>query len=60
MEEATVDSLIDASTRQWNMDTVDDIFVPKEVEIIKRIPLARCALVGIIIWSMTLKMGIFL
>ena len=55
-----MDSLIDASTRQWNMDTVDDIFVPKEVEIIKRIPLARCALVDIIIWPMTLKMGIFL
>ena len=57
MEEATVDSLIDASIRQWNVDTVDDIFVPGEVEIIKRIPLVRCALVDIIIWPMTLKMG---
>lgn len=43
-----MDSLIDASTRQWNMDMVDDIFVPGEVEIIKRNPLARCASVDII------------
>lgn len=43
-----MDSLIDASTRQWNMDMVDGIFVPGEVEIIKKIPLARNASVDII------------
>lgn len=43
-----MDSLIDASIRQWNMDMVDGNFVPGEVEIIKKIPLARNASVDII------------
>lgn len=28
LEEATIDSFIDAATRQWNFDMVDSIFVP--------------------------------
>lgn len=35
LEEATVDCLIDAKTRQWNIDMVDGIFVPEEAEMIK-------------------------
>lgn len=43
MEEATVDYLIDAETRQCNSDMVDGIFDPQEAEVIKRIALAHVA-----------------
>ena len=41
MEEATVDCLIDAGTRKWNVEMIDGIFAPQEAEEIKNIPLAR-------------------
>ena len=41
MEEATVECLIDKSTRTWNATTLDGIFAPQEAEEIKNIPLAR-------------------
>lgn len=36
MEEATVDILIDESTRHWNHGLIDGLFAPQEVEIIKK------------------------
>ena len=41
MEEATMEGLIDKSTRTWNATMVDGIFAPQEVEEIKNILLAR-------------------
>lgn len=41
MCDATVDSLIDNETRQWNDAMLDGLFVPSEAEVIRNVPLAR-------------------
>ena len=49
-QDATVDLLIDPSSRQWNTEVVDGMFVPKEAEMIKNMPLACGAAEDILIW----------
>uniref|UniRef100_A0A7N2LZ31 RNase H type-1 domain-containing protein n=1 Tax=Quercus lobata TaxID=97700 RepID=A0A7N2LZ31_QUELO len=41
LADAKLDVLIDASAKQWNHHLIDGIFVPKEAELIKNIPLSR-------------------
>ena len=53
MEEATVNLLIEDSTRQWNKDIVDGIFAPKEAELIYKILLSRDASEDTIFWPLT-------
>lgn len=36
MEDATIDILIEAETRQWNYALIDGIFAPQEAELIKK------------------------
>ena len=50
LQNATMDLLIDPSSRQWNTEAVEGLFVPKEAEMIKNMPLARGATVGILFW----------
>ena len=50
MEEATVECLIDKSTRTWNATMVDEIFAPQEAEEIKNIPLARKEIEDTLYW----------
>ena len=40
-ENHTVDSLIDPSTRRWNEEMVDGLFVEEDAKLIKKIPLSR-------------------
>ena len=53
LEEATIDSLIIASTRQWDSDMIDGIFAPQEANFTKHIPLARCVSADSIFWTMS-------
>ena len=53
LEEATIDMLIDADTRQWNLNLVDGIFAPEEFALIKKIPLARCEVEDSLYWPLT-------
>ena len=46
-----MDCLIDASTRQWDEDMIDGIFLPQEAEIIKKIPLAVTTSADYLVWS---------
>ena len=50
---ATVDNLIDPTTRSWRVPMIDHVFLPHEVEIIKSIPLSNRAVQGIQIWAYT-------
>lgn len=38
--EATVDSLIDGNLMRWDVDTLEQVFLPRDVEIIKQISLS--------------------
>ena len=40
-EETTVNVLINEESRTWNMQLIDGLFVPKEAELVKKIPLSR-------------------
>ena len=42
MEEATVDCLIDADTRSWNVGMVDGIFAPQDTEVKKILVSSSC------------------
>nr|POF20589.1 hypothetical protein CFP56_78624 [Quercus suber] len=53
MEEATVDTLIETKTKQWNYVKIDGIFEPQEAEIIKTIPLALFESDDIVFWPST-------
>lgn len=53
LEEATVDMLINADSRQWNLDLVDGIFTPEEAALIKKIPLVRCEAEDSLFWPLT-------
>ena len=37
----------------WNMELIDDIFIPSEVDMIKNIPLSRTESEDMIYWSLT-------
>ena len=50
LQNATVDLLIDPSSRQWNTEVVDGLFVPEEAEMIKNMPLARGVAEDFLIW----------
>ena len=50
---ATVDNLIDPTTRSWRVPMIDHVFLPYEAEIIKSIPLSNRAVQGIQIWAYT-------
>ena len=39
MAGAKVDILIDETTRQWNHELIDSIFIPEETDLAKTIPL---------------------
>uniref|UniRef100_A0A2N9HFG8 Endonuclease/exonuclease/phosphatase domain-containing protein n=1 Tax=Fagus sylvatica TaxID=28930 RepID=A0A2N9HFG8_FAGSY len=52
-ENATVDSLIQLPTRQWNVPLIDAVFSTTEVATIKSIPLSRWASPDVLIWSET-------
>ena len=53
MNEATVDCLIDAETRQWNSEMVDGIFTPAEAELIKAIPPSRVEAEDSLFWPLS-------
>ena len=40
-EEATVEVLMNEDKWTWNEEVIDGLFVPEEVELIKKIPLSR-------------------
>nr|POE77095.1 hypothetical protein CFP56_65638 [Quercus suber] len=40
-ENRTVDSPIDPNTRKWNEELINGLFVEKDAELIKKIPLSR-------------------
>ena len=50
IQNATVDLLIDRSSRQRNTEVVDGLFAPKEVEMVKNMPLAHGAAEDILFW----------
>jgi len=51
LENHTVASLIDPITRRWNEELVDGLFVPEDVELIKKkIPLSRNAAEDNLYW----------
>uniref|UniRef100_A0A2N9JBI5 CCHC-type domain-containing protein n=1 Tax=Fagus sylvatica TaxID=28930 RepID=A0A2N9JBI5_FAGSY len=52
-ENATVDSLIIQSSRQWNVPLIDEIFEASEAAIIKSIPLSNRISSDVLIWSET-------
>jgi hypothetical protein len=56
--EATVDSLIDENSRCWDVDSLKQMFLPRDVEIIKQIPLSLRRPRDKLIWTGT-KSGIF-
>uniref|UniRef100_A0A7N2LY47 Uncharacterized protein n=1 Tax=Quercus lobata TaxID=97700 RepID=A0A7N2LY47_QUELO len=50
MEDATVDIMIEAETRQRSHDLIDGIFAPQEAKLIITIPLARIESDNIVFW----------
>jgi hypothetical protein len=52
-EEATVDSLIDHDLKCWNSDLLEQVFLPRDVEIIKQIPLSKRSPSDRLIWTGT-------
>jgi hypothetical protein len=57
-EEATIDLLIDSTRMCWDTDKLEQVFLPKDVEIIKQIPLSTRQLRDRLIWTGREK-GIF-
>ena len=49
-ENATVDILIDPSSRQWNVEMVDGLFNTEEADLIKKIPLSCEAAKDVLYW----------
>ena len=50
MGEATVSSLIEESSRQWNEELIDGIVSHEEAALIKKIPLSRMDAEDVLIW----------
>ena len=50
---ATVDNLIDPTTRSWLVSMIDHVFLPHEAEVIKSIPLSNKAVQDIQTWAYT-------
>ena len=50
---ATVDNLIDPTTRSWRVSMIDYVFLPHEAKVIKSIPLSNRAVQHIQIWAYT-------
>lgn len=48
---ATMDNLIDPTTRSWRVSMIDHVFLPHEAEVIKSIPLSNRAVQDIQIWA---------
>lgn len=44
MEKAIIDCLINPETRSWNHEMIDGIFIPLEVDLIKKINLSKMQL----------------
>uniref|UniRef100_A0A2N9H5H6 CCHC-type domain-containing protein n=1 Tax=Fagus sylvatica TaxID=28930 RepID=A0A2N9H5H6_FAGSY len=57
-ENATVDSLIDRDTMQWRSELLDRVFLPRDAEVIRAIPLSARQPRDCLIWAGT-KKGIF-
>lgn len=55
LADAKLDVLIDASAKQWNHHFIDGVFVPKEAELIKNIPLSRMEGADGIFWPFMQK-----
>ena len=51
--DATVDSLIDVNLMRWNVNSLKEIFLPRDVEIIKQIPLSFRSPRDKLIWTGT-------
>ena len=50
---ATVDNLIDPTTRSWRVSMIDHVFLPHEAGVIKSIPLSNRVVQDIQIWAYT-------
>ena len=50
MENATISTLINAGTRQWNEKLIDGIFLHEEAALIKKIPLGRAESANVLMW----------
>ena len=55
MVDTTIELLIDASTRKWNHELIDKIFISEEADLIKKMPLARLEVNDSIFWPLTQK-----
>ena len=55
---ATVDQLICSDTMMWDVDLLDRVFLPRDVEAIKSIPLSQHRPSDILTWTGT-KRGVF-
>lgn len=53
MEDATMDSLINAENRSWDTSMIDGIFTPQEASTIKKISLGCRELEDKIVWAMS-------
>ena len=53
LDDATLDLLIDTTTRTWNAEMIEGIFTPTEAEQILRIPLARQQCADELYWPFT-------
>ena len=50
---ATMDNLIDPTTRSWRVSMIDHVFLPHEAKVIKSIPLSNRVVQDIQIWAYT-------
>ena len=57
-ENATVDRLINRDTMQWRGDLLDSVFLPRDAEVIRAIPLSARQPRNCLIWTGT-KKGLF-
>lgn len=53
MANAKVEILINGDTRQWDHGLIEGLFTPEEAELIKSIPLSRCAAEDTLFWPFT-------
>ena len=53
MEDATVDSLIDNNTENWDAEMLKGVLVPAEAELALRIPLPRSQTEDVLFWPFT-------
>lgn len=54
LDEATVDVLIDGGTQQWNYGLIDGFFAAQEVDVLRKIPLARTTYEDALYWPLYL------